>query len=174
MELAALIRNGNPKALDKLFLRYYTSLCRLSVRMVNSIDAAEDIVQDVFLRIWTDRADWSPHVSVLGFLERAVRNASIDHVRHARFLSRECDVEERPGPHDTAAETESREALKHVQDVISLLPDGSRTIFLLSRAEGLTYAQISRKLGISIKTVETQMGRALKELRKRMTEFVEL
>lgn len=174
MQLANLIRDDDTEAFDVLFLRYYTPLCQLAARMLKSVDASEDVVQDVFLRIWTGRANWVLNASVRAFLERAVRNATIDFIRHARYVvwSRDSDRELSFG--DMLSEIENKTALESVQEAISNLPEGSRTIFLLSRVDGLTYAQIAVKLGISIKTVETQMGRALKELRKRIAEFADI
>lgn len=175
MQLANLIRDGDSEAFDALFLRYYIPLCHLSSRILKTVDASEDVTQDVFLRIWTGRANWVLTVSVRAFLERAVRNASIDYIRHARYAESFKDVEtELTSPRDMVSEIESKNALTAANEAISTLPEGSRTIFLLSRVDGLTYAQISERLGISVKTVETQMGRALKELRKQMIELTRI
>ncbi len=171
MQLANLIRDGDTQAFDALFLRYYTPLCHLAARMLKSVDASEDVVQDVFLRIWTGRANWVLNVSVRAFLERAVRNASIDSIRHASYVVRSSESDLGSGRGDMLAELDNRTALENAQEAISNLPEGSRTIFLLSRVDGMTYAQIAERLGISVKTVETQMGRALKELRKSIAEF---
>ena len=174
LRLANLIRDGDSRAFDRLFLRYYTPLCHLAARIVKSVDISEDIVQGVFFRIWVGRASFVADVSIRAFLERAIKNAALDHVRHMRFIEPGHDVENDPGTEDLAVEIENKAALQLVEEAISTLPEGSRTIFLLSRIEGLTYAQISARLGISKKTVETQMGRALKVLRNCLPEYADV
>jgi RNA polymerase sigma-70 factor (ECF subfamily) len=173
LTLVELIRQGDSKAFDRLFLRHYTVLCRLSARIVRDMDIAEDIVQGVFFRLWVGKSDLGIDTSVRAFLERSVRNASLDHLRHMRFIDPDHDLANDPNTGDFIVEIENRAALKIVEEAISALPEGSRTIFLLSRVDGFTYQQISVKLGVSIKTVETQMGRALKAIRNSIPEFSE-
>ncbi len=173
LALVERIRQGDSKAFDRLFLRYYTVLCRLSERIVRSIDTAEDIVQGVFFRLWVGKSDLTIDTSVRAFLERSVKNSSLDHLRHVRFIDPDHDVANDPNAGDFVVDLDNRAALKIAEEAISALPEGSRTIFLLSRTDGLTYQQISVRLGVSIKTVETQMGRALKAIRNSMPEFSE-
>lgn len=172
--LVELIRQGDSKAFDRLFLRHYTALCHLTARIVGSVDTSEDIVQGVFFRLWVGRSGLSIDTSVRAFLERSVKNSALDHLRHTRFIDPDHDLENDPNAGDFVIDIENRAVLSIVEEAISSLPDGSRTIFLLSRVEGFTYEQISVKLGISMKTVETQMGRALKALRKSIPDFSEV
>ncbi len=174
LNLAALIRGGDSRAFDTLFTRYYAPLCRYSMRFVNSRDVSEDIAQEVLIRIWIHRDRWFPESSVRCFLERAVKNASIDYLRRLRLKEsrEECDSEPLTG--SLVDEVEKREVYQHVMEAVSLLPEGSRTIFFLSRDEGLTYQEIAERLCVSVKTVETQMGRALRALRKCVGELSEV
>lgn len=166
LELAERVGLGDTKAFDELFRKYYVHLCNLAFQFVKSRDATEDIVQEVFSRIWIDRFQWMPKVSVRSYLEKTVRNAALNHIKHAQVVASAPCREPESFVHDVVDEIDRRVILKHILDAIDLLPKGCRTVFLLSREEGLTYSQISAELGISKKTVETQMGRALKSLRK--------
>ncbi len=173
MELVELIYQGNTEAFDRLFLRYYKTLCHITSRIVRSVDTAEDIVQGVFFRFWVGRSQLAINTSVRAFLERSVKNAALDHLKHLRFIDTDHDFDDDPCSGDLVSDIENRSVLRMVEEAISALPEGSRTIFLLSRVDGFTYEQIAKKLGVSIKTVETQMGRALKALRKCIPEFSE-
>ena len=172
--LVELIRQGDSKAFDRFFLRHYTALCHLTARIVRSVDTSEDIVQGVFFRLWVGRSRLYIDTSIRAFLERSVKNAALDHLRHMSFIDPDHDLENDPNAGDFVIDIENRAVLSIVEEAIASLPDGSRTIFLLSRIEGFTYEQISVKLGISLKTVETQMGRALKALRKSILDFSEV
>lgn len=169
-QLAHGIRKGNATAFDELFRKYYSLLCDSVLRIVKSHDAAEDIVQEVFARLWIDRAEWYPDISVRGYLHKAVRNTALNYMKHLHVVTNWSESQPETFGGDVAEEVANRELLTTLQQAIQLLPEGSRTIFLLNREEGLTYAEIANVLSISPKTVETQMGRALKALRKHVLE----
>lgn len=162
------IRRGDRTAFEALFRAHYEALCRFAIRYVDSIEVAEDLVQDVFFDLWKRRRAWQPEQSARAFLYGAVRNQGLKHRRWA-------DVRENvqghealadvAGPQDPARTVADRESLEVARKAISELPPRRRIVFLLSRRHGLTYAEIATALNISVKTVETQMGRALKALR---------
>lgn len=172
-QLADEIRKGNALAFDALFRRYYSSLCDSVLRIVRSHDSSEDIVQEVFARLWIDRGDWFPEVSVRAYLHKAVRNTALNYLKHLHVVTSWSGSQPESLGGDVVEEVANRELLATLQQAIEHLPEGSRTIFLLSREEGLTYAEIADVLSISQKTVETQMGRALKALRHSILEPVD-
>ncbi len=169
-QLADQIRKGNASAFDDLFRKYYSSLCDSVLRIVRTRDATEDIVQEVFARLWIDRVDWFPEISVRAYLNKAVRNTALNYLKHLHVVTSWSESQTESSGGDLFEEVANRERLAALQQAIELLPEGSRTIFLLSREEGLTYAEIADVLNISQKTVETQMGRALKALRRSILE----
>jgi len=153
-----------------LFRKYYSPLCDFVMRIVKSRDATEDIVQEVFARLWIDRTDWFPEISVRAYLHKAVRNTALNYLKHLQVITSWSARQPEVSGGDIVEEVANRELLTAIQEAIDRLPDGSRTIFLLNREEGLTYTEIADVLNISKKTVETQMGRALKALRRYVME----
>lgn len=169
----AQIRAGDEAALEAVFRAFAPGLCALAARYVRSRAVAEELVQELFLDLWTRRGQLTIEQTLDAYLCTAVRNRALNHLRREHRLTvwREGVVAaEREGePGDASAPTESSllDALE-LQDAIAHLPARCRLIFTLNRQQEMTYAEIATSLGLSIKTVETQMGRALKALRARL------
>ncbi|MBW3627672.1 MAG: RNA polymerase sigma-70 factor [Gemmatimonadetes bacterium] len=169
------IRLGDQEAFGTLFRALYPSLCNLVTRRVRSPEIAEELVQDIFLRMWERRETLDPEQSITRYLYRAARNQAINHLKHRNIASRAHGVLVLTlRPTQPAAEDEVRytEIATAAQDAINHLPDRCREIFLLSRQGEQSYSDIAHLLGISIKTVETQMGRALKTLRSALLPYL--
>ena len=135
-----------------------------------------DLVQEAYARLL--RGEGSRHLaSAKGFLFTIARNVAIDMLRRQRAITHEpiSDatnlpvLEENPGVTD-ALESRQRHAV--LIEAIAALPDRCREVFELSRVHGLKYAEIARTLGISVKTVEAQMGKALRTLRERLAAWL--
>lgn len=159
---------------------HYPRLCNFATRYVDSRETAEDIVQEVFLTIWRRDAKFD-YTEPLPYLYRAVMNRAIMHLRQRRVRDRWRDrvmavAETEGAPADTriSDDVELAELMRAVAEVIEALPERCRLIFTMSRQQDLTYDQIAEVLGISVKTVETQMGRALKALRLRLGVYLSL
>lgn len=169
-ELAERIRLGDRNAFAQLYRIYYENLCRFALRFVNSTDLAEEMVQDVFLNVWRKRTEWPKGVNPKSYLFRSVRNRSLDYLKHRKVeLKWENEVRSgTPDQHNPSPDSilENNELARAIQEAIDRLPDRRKTIFLLSREHELTYQEIADVLEISVKTVETQMGRSLKMLRE--------
>ncbi len=165
------VRAGDDAAFERLFKTYFNDLVSFSETYVASPDIAEDVVQDVFLKIWSAGEAWQPKGSLRAYLFAAVRNESFYHLRRYRNRSRLLELWK---PNDAAPEHTPETELEHKQlqsaaeRAIEAMPERRRHIFTLSRQHGLTYAEIAALLGISVKTVDTQMGRALKAIRDRL------
>jgi RNA polymerase sigma-70 factor, ECF subfamily len=169
----ARIQRGDPLAHEALFRMFAPGLYAFLTRYVQSTAVAEDIVQDLFLAIWDHRAQLSIDGSVRTYLFTAARNRALNYLKHERIADRfRVTVMDRTDGADPSAPGESDFlAAMEVQSAIDQLPPRCRLIFTMSRQQDMTYNQIADVLGISVKTVEVQMGRALKSLRARHQEF---
>lgn len=171
-ECLAAIRGGDRAAFEQLFRAYYGRLADYVVRLVESPDAAEDVVQGMFIALWT-RRESLPDVDALpAYLHRAVRNRALNHLRdQRRSVGSSSTTEDEPGI-EPSVETELHVADLDtaLQRALASLAPRTREVFLLSRQHELTYQQIASTLGISVKTVETLMGRALRALRSALQD----
>ena len=159
------LRDGDAVAFESLFRAFAPGLCTFVARYVDSRAIAEDLVQDLFLTLWRKREEIAIDGAVDVYLFGAARNRALNYLRHQRVEDRfRTMVLERSDSQVVLREGEILELLE-VQEAIDTLPARCRLIFSLHHQQGLTYAEIARSLGLSIKTVETQMGRALKALR---------
>lgn len=159
------IRNGDEAAFESLFRTYAPGLCAYVVRYVNSREMAEDLVQDLFLRIWRQR----PEIQITGnmstYLFAAAKHRALNQIRQERVANRfTAALAARAEDPRDSGETELLELLE-IHEAIGRLPARRRLIFTLSRQQGMTNASIAQSLGLSIKTVEAQIGLARKALR---------
>jgi len=173
-ELLARLRKGDERAFDELFRAWYPSLVRASESIVRSRAVAEEIVQDVLLELWKRREKLADESSPQAYLFQSTRNRALNHIRHERVeqksepeLIRQTEMS--ASAHSQLVEEEIEAALK---TAVSELPDRCREVFELSRTHGLKYAEIATTLGISVKTVEAQMGKALRTLRVKLAPWL--
>lgn len=172
--LIARIIGGDRDAFEVVFREHYASLVRFAEGMLRSREAAEDAVQDVLLNLWRQREVLRIDDSLRGYLYRAVRNRALNSARNDR-VRREAvphlalESPEVPAGDAIVLEDELEIA---VREAIDALPPRCREVFELSRFKGLRYAEIAETLGISVKTVETQMGRALRSLREKLAPYL--
>ena len=168
------IRRGDEAAFEALFRALAPGLCALATRYVGAPAVAEELVQELFLDLWTRRESLVVHESLTAYLHAATRHRALNHLARERRQHRftEGAARLRDGA-DPAAPGESAllDALE-LQDAIAALPARCRLVFTLSRQQDLTYVEIATALGLSVKTVETQMGRALRALRDRLRHLV--
>jgi RNA polymerase sigma-70 factor (family 1) len=175
IEIIKKIQSGDVKIFEALFREYYYGLSRFTTSIVKSSSAAEDLVQDIFLKIWENRQNWSPQGTIKTYLYRASKNQALNYIKHLNVvnnwaeLSRNSFSSSSLNPED---EFERKELLTSVNGAINKLPEKCKMIFLLHRHEGLSYREISEVLNISLSTVETQMGRALKKIRGIMFPYL--
>ena len=166
-ELARRIERGDPAAFETLFRTFAPALYTFLTHYVGSSAVAEDLVQDLFLAIWDHRAALRIEGSLRTYLFTAARNRALNYLKHERVVERFRSVLlERGDASDPSApgEADFLTALE-MQGAIDALPPRCRLIFTMSRQDGLSYNQIATTLAISVKTVEVQMGRAMRSLR---------
>jgi RNA polymerase sigma-70 factor (ECF subfamily) len=168
-DLLRRLRAGDERALEQVFRAHYPSMVTVVRRIVFAPDVAEELVQDVFFKLWTKRENLAEIDALKTYLYRAARNTALNHLRRLKLEQAHEEREAAKGEPSTSEATGdsavASELTEAVQAAIDKLPTRCREIFLMSREGGLTYGEIATELGISIKTVETQMGRALKSLR---------
>ena len=135
---------------------------------------AEELVQDVMLELWRRRETLAAEGSAQAYLFQATRNRVLNHLRHIKIEQRsEPEIRDEHASVPRADTTVVQEELDvAVQRAVQSLPDRCREVFELSRVHGLKYAEIAKTLGISVKTVEAQMGKALRILRERLAPWL--
>jgi len=149
---------------------HYVRLSRFAFRMVKSWDVAEDAVQEALFKCWRRRASINAR-DPLPYLYQAVRNECLMILRRER-PSVDPDQVKLSDPRRLADEHQAQDLQAAVDRAIDALPERCRAVFTMSREQELTYAEIARLLNISVKTVETQMGRALKALRRALASHL--
>ncbi|MCK4662056.1 MAG: RNA polymerase sigma-70 factor [Bacteroidales bacterium] len=169
------IKNGDVKAFDYIFDSYYTGLCVFANKYVEDIDVAEDIVQELFIKIWEKREKLNINNSLKSYLFQSVNNSCLNHLKHLKIRDNykkhiSCH-ETYELHHDTLIEEELN---LRIYNSIESLPKKCKIIFKLSRFDGLKHKEIAEKLKISIKTVKVQIGKALKTLRYDLQDYLHL
>lgn len=173
--LLARLRAGDEAAFDAIFRGRYAILVGVAERMLRDRAVAEELAQEVMLALWRRREEMSPDEALGPYLVRAVRNRALNHLRHLNIERR--DAVHATGPTEAAPRgagpVVAEELAQALERSVTALPPRCREVFTLSRARGLSYAEIAAQLGISIKTVEAQMGRALRALRTDLAPWLE-
>ena len=158
---------------EKLFRQYQPALVSYAYNYLKSREDALEVVQDVFVSIWNKRGELALDQSLKGYLFTATRNKSLNFLQKKKIST----VSFNAAVHDGQVEKPSHERMEAQEletalyDEIYQLPAKCRQIFLLSRQDGMTYAEIANQLNISVKTVENQISIALKRLRKRLADY---
>ncbi|MHC1706331.1 MAG: RNA polymerase sigma-70 factor [Bacteroidales bacterium] len=169
------IRNGNKAAFEKVFRIYYASLCSYASTLSGSYEEAEEIVQDVFFRIWQDKDKLDIQISLKAYLFRAIRNGCLNHIKHEKIkinYARETVAIQNNTQPAWHHPMESRESQQRVMTAIEKLPSERQKIFRMIRLEERKYKEVAGILGISVKTVENQMGKAMRFLREELKDLL--
>lgn len=168
-----LLAENSSLFLKSVFDKYYGELCKLSFKYVGRTEIAEDIVQEVFIIIWNKRYQLDNPGNIKPYLIRSVINSSINYIQSSYARQQFSDaihVLENHLGHSHCDDLTSNELQGLIKQAIEGLPEKCRIIFLLSRFSFLSYREIALKLGISIKTVETQMSIAIKRIQQFLTK----
>jgi RNA polymerase sigma-70 factor (ECF subfamily) len=173
-ELLDRLRDGDAEAFDAIFRAHYAHLVGVAEGMLGDRAAAEEIAQEVMLELWRRRESITLEVSLRAYLFRATRNRALNYIRHERVARRSQPhlVPERAAAPIADAELVQQEIDTALREAMAELPARCREVFELSRVHGLRYAEIARALDISVKTVEAQMGKALRVLRERLAPWL--
>lgn len=176
-ELLTRLRGGEndaQRAFDTLFRATYEWLVRFAGALVREQAIAEEVVQDVFFELWRRRETIDFAGSPNAYLARAVRNRALNHLRHLRVAQRNAAQAppELASRQSASGDAEGAELDAVIRDTLASLPPRCNQVFVLSRQEGLKYAEIAERLGLSVKTVEAHMARALREFRERLAPWL--
>ncbi|MEO1051881.1 MAG: RNA polymerase sigma-70 factor [Bacteroidota bacterium] len=158
---------------EQIYKYYYNRLLFYTKKYIGDPELAESVVSDVFFKLWKKRKEIQINSSFQSYLYTSVRNKSLDYLRREQTRQKEDEsyLHNRQAEHSNPVDIFNAEELfNKIETAINTLPKDRRRVFRMSRDEGLKYKEIAEKLGISIKTVETQMGRSLKYLREILRE----
>lgn len=172
-EIVRRIRHGDVKQFESLFRSSYVSLVRYAKKLIRDHDTAEEIVQDLFFRLWQNKEKLYIESSLNGYLFRAVHNSCMHHIEHLKVIDSYAHrmAERSPeSPESPGDILHHKELQAKVARILEKLPERCGRIFCMSRFEGLKYSEIAERLSVSVKTVEANMGKALKEFRKALAE----
>ena len=170
------VKNSSRNSFQKLFYQFHDQLFRFVVYRIQDADIAKDITQETFLRIWKKRESLKPKKSFFSLLARISTNLCYDHFRYTEVRLRNKDNIPKYGEShfDNPEEVVQAKAIEKIirKLVNEKLSQRCRTVFILSRIEGMSNQEISIKLGLSIRTVENQIYRALKILKKYLKKYL--
>jgi RNA polymerase sigma-70 factor (ECF subfamily) len=159
---------------EAMFKTYFTSLCYFAGKYIRDTDSCKEVVHKVFVNIWENRDTFDFEKSPKSYLFTSVYNRSMNHIRDLRkneSTDNEAvlNIEQLNSDHLQEAELEDK-----IWTVINSLPEKCREVFILNRFEEKKYAEIAEILGISIKTVETHISKALKVLRQNLQAYIHI
>jgi len=183
-ELIHRIKGGDKEAFSTLYHAYYSELCLFIYRYIELPATCESLIQDIFLNIWLKRNQWQPRGTIKAYLCKAARNRAFNYLRHQKIERTyleihkneiedewELHVMQQNNPDSDFDQEEQKKLFADIQKAVNNLPERMQLIFNLSRNDGLSHSEIAEILDISVKTVETQMGRALKSIREELSDF---
>lgn len=179
-EIVIAIRLSNEQVFEATFRQHYGPLCQYARTFLSDYDEAEEVVQAVFLTIWEKRQDLEITVSLKSYLYRAVHNRCLNRIRHLAVQAEHREQAayelyqsaDGPGAETSAQGLIADELSERLQAAIQRLPEQCRLIFMMSRFEEMKYQEIADQLGLSIKTVENQIGKALRILRTELADYL--
>lgn len=168
------MKAGDRESFNQVFRRYYSPMVRFCIRYVADSDIASEIVQDLFVKLWSNREKISFNTSFESYMLTSVRNSALTYINkersHAevnlRIYSEESDNTD---PSETLQSNNLEESYRKI---LKDMPEKRREVFLASRYDGLKYSEIAEKLGISQKTVEAQMSAAIKQLKDGLKAYL--
>jgi RNA polymerase sigma-70 factor (ECF subfamily) len=173
---------GEPKsneelAFELLFRKYYVLLCGFANKFIANSAESEEIVQEVFLSIWKKKDQLKLDEKIRPYLFKSVQNLCFNFLEHRKVVDSYYSVIElvyknQFNEFNTYESLLYSEFQQRVDQGINSLPEQCRLVFNLSRQEGLKYTEIAERLGISVKTVETQMSRALSKLKVELKDYL--
>ena len=172
--LVPLLLNRNEGAFETVFKRYFKDLHAYACSILKAEVYAEEMVQQVFFKLWDRNQQLQVQGSLAAYLYRSVHNECLNHLKHLKVRH----VHQAYATHHAVHHAEDADPVrleeleKRIDIAMNRLPEQCRTIFQLSRFEELRYREIADKLGISVKTVENQMGKALRIMREELAEYL--
>lgn len=175
IKLLADFLKGDQNAFGKLFSLHYEGACRYVIRLIKDDDTTEEIVQATFVNIWEKRGQINPDVSFKSYLFRSAYNTALNYLKHRKVVATYVNKKQDNIAVSRASYVSHQpdfEIQNRIKEALESLPPQCQRVFRLSREEGLKYHEIADELGISKKTVEVHMGKALKLLRAALKDYL--
>lgn len=175
--LVTRLKNDDKVAFEELFKKYSERIYYFSIRYIKNKEEAEEITQEVFVRLWNRRFDLKTELSFSSYLFMIAKNAVIDLLRKRQkesAINEDITQDANSISEQSSNSIEYKELVDIVSNSIAQLPEKRQQIYLMIRDEGLSYKEIAEKLNISIKTVESHMHLALQQLKKSIGKNYEL
>jgi RNA polymerase sigma-70 factor (ECF subfamily) len=169
------MQESSQYAYEMLFRQHNHALCNLAYNLLRDKDAAKDVVQEVFLKLWKNKDTLVFGDQIKHYLFRATAHTAMNHIRFNKKIVRMDATDEtllNVRASSDSHEVGYKELELRVREAIDRLPARCKAIYILSRQEGLKYQEIADALNLSIKTVENQMGIALEKLRNDLKPFL--
>jgi RNA polymerase sigma-70 factor (ECF subfamily) len=164
---------NNLEDLESVFRQWYPSLCHVTYKIIRDKETAEDIVQDVFVKMWENRKNLKINISIKSYLYRSCINTALNETaRQKKYTKVPAEGAIIIASQNTAENIELEDLHKKIDEGIGLLPPACKSVFILSRFEEMSYKEIAGTLDISVKTVENQMGKALQILREHLKDYL--
>jgi len=165
------LRMDNPQGLKDVYKIYYYPLLVFAQNFLKDSEYARDVVQMTFIKLWEKRYGLNPEQALTSYLFQITRNICINEINYQNAEKRQIKISNNSiDSNDPLSKIIESEKIGMLTKIIHELPEKCREIFELSRFSGLKYHEIAQKLNISIKTVETQMGIALKRIKVKYSE----
>lgn len=175
--LVSRLISKDKRAFEQVFNQYYNIMVLYAARFMDTREEAEEIAQDVFVKFWEKCDTLAPDSSVKSYLYRSVHNSCLNAIKHEKVKDgyRQHVINFLETSYQDTIEVYDPDIIRNrIHLEIDKLPPRCSEIFKLSRFEGLKYQEIADHLGISVKTVEVQMGKALKVLRENLDDLKNL
>lgn len=168
--LVKRLKDGDKNAFKLLFEKYYPLFISFAQRLLKDETDAEDLIQNVFMRIWVGRANLNENKNFKNYLLVSIRNEVYQYFRHAfKAESNDKHLEVIDGSANLETELSAKELEKRITTIISRMPQRRREIFNLSRYDKLSNQEIAQRLGLSVRTVEKHIENALADIRKHIS-----
>lgn len=172
-QLLAGLKENSHRSYSILFQTYYKDLVLFAGTMMRDKSTCEDIVQNIFLKLWNERDALEIETSLKSYLLRAVRNSCIDFIRHKKIVDNYANaIFALDSDYATENYVLHSDLNRHLQKAILRLPEKQREAFVLSRFQDMKYKEIAKKLNIAERTVEDRISKALSQLRLELKDFL--
>jgi len=167
------LKAGDRKAMKELFHQHYKVVCSSIYRYVRNKETVEDIAQEVFIKLWQKKNQLNITGAIGPYIRRMAINEAISHLRKSKHYMEDIETADaEKGATEVEEKYLYKELNNNITDAINTLPPKCRAVFQLSRFEQLSYKEIAERLEISVKTVENQMGKALKVMRRELRSYL--
>jgi len=172
--LISKLKDSDHSAFSYIFNAFYKDLVIFASRFTHDLNIAEEIVQDTFVKLWEEHESIKVTVSLKAYLLKIVQNKCIDWYRHKKIMQTHNNIVMENSPqliYDTDSYILHSELQEQIEAVLGILPEEISEVFRMNRNKGLRYHEIADLLGVSVRTIEVRIGKALHMLRNHLKEY---